>query len=100
MSPFVRQFDAAHGDVFAGRHFVAHEVLKDDADLAVQILDAVVAQVHAVQQDPALGGVVQAREQFDDRGLALPVFADQRDAFAAFRCEGPDWSSTRRGLPG
>ena len=74
--------DAAHGDVLPRRHVVAHEVLEDDADLAVQIFDAVVAQIDTVEQDAPGGRIVLTRQQFHDRRLALSVGANQRDALA------------------
>ena len=72
----------ADGDVLPRRHLVAHEVLKDDADLAVQLLERVLAQVPAVEQDLADGRVVKPRDQLDDSGLTLAVLADERDALA------------------
>ena len=74
--------DAADGDVLAGGHLEAHEVLKDDADLAVEIFEGVLAEIDAVEEDLALGGIVEPSDEFDDGGLALAVFADERDAFA------------------
>ncbi len=78
----VRNLDAAHGDVFARGHLVAHEVLEDDADLGVQIGKIVFAQIDAIEQDLPLGRIVEPRNQLDDGGFALAVFADQRDALA------------------
>ena len=72
----------AHADVLPHRHLVAHEVLEDDAHFAMQVLDGVLAQIDAVEQDLAFGGVVEARDQLDHGGLALAVFADQGDALA------------------
>ena len=43
---------------------------------------AVLAEVHPVQQNAPSGGIVEPREQFHERCLALAVFADQRDALA------------------
>ena len=40
----------SHRNVFARRHFIAHEVLKNYAHLAVQIFQVVVAQVDAIEQ--------------------------------------------------
>src|SRR5207249_1436054 len=37
--------DAPYGDVFPGGHFIAHEVLKDDANVTIQVLQIVLAQV-------------------------------------------------------
>src|SRR6185312_13571134 len=78
----VGKLDTADGDVFAGRHFVTHEVLKDDADFLVQVFEVIFAQVYAVEKNLALGGVVKACDELDDGGLALAVFADERDALA------------------
>ena len=49
---------------------------------AMQIVEVVFAQVDAVEQDLAFGGIVEARDQLDDGGFALAVFADQGDALA------------------
>ena len=95
----VRNFDAAHGDVFARRHFVAHEVLKDDADLGVQVGQVVLAQIDAIEQDLAFGGIVEPRDELDDGGLALAVFADQGDALAGLRVK-LKLLRTRRLVPG
>ena len=73
----------ADGDVVARAHLVSDEVLEDDADLAVQILDVVLAQVDAVEQDTARRRVVQTRDQLHQRGLALPVLTDEGNALAA-----------------
>ena len=78
----VGNFNAAHGDVFARRHLVAHEVLEDDADLRVQIVQVVFAQIDAIEQNLAFGRIVEPRDELDDGGLALAVFADERDALA------------------
>ena len=64
------------------RHLVAHEVLEDDADFPVQIFDAVIAQIDAVEENAARRRIVEARDELDDRRLALAVLADQRDALA------------------
>ena len=74
--------DTADGDVLTGGHFEAHEVLEDDADVAVEIFEGVVAEVDAVEEDLAFGGIVEARNEFDDGGFALAVFADEGDALA------------------
>ena len=61
---------------------VAHEVLEDDADVPPEALDVVLAEVHAVEQDPALGRVVEPGQQLDQRGLARAVLAHQREPLA------------------
>ena len=87
------------GDVLPRRHFVAHEILKDYADFAMQVLDAVLAQVDAIEQNAPLGRIVEARQELDDGGLALPVLADERDALTG-SIRRSSRSSTRRELPG
>ena len=85
--PIVEFLDASDGDVLSGGHLVAHEVLEDDADLAIQVLQVVLAKVHAVEQDLSLGRVIEPRNQLHNRGLALPVFADHGHAFAGMQAE-------------
>ena len=65
----------------------------------LQILNAVIAQIDAVEQNPARRRVIEARDQLDDRRLALPVFTDQRDALPG-SMRRSRLSSTRRELPG
>ncbi len=66
---------------------VAHEVLEDHADVRAQRVQVVLAQVVAVEQDAALVGVVEARQQLDQRGLAGAVLADQRQHLARLQRE-------------
>ena len=75
-------FDLADADILADGHFVAHEILEDDAHLAMQIVERVFAQVDAVEKDLTFGGIVEARDELDDGGFALTVFADECDALA------------------
>ena len=49
---------------------------------AVQVGEVVFAQIDAIQQNPAFGRIVEPRDQLDDRGFSLAVFADQRHALA------------------
>ena len=80
-------FDATHSDILPGGHLEAHEVLEDDANLAVEVGQVVVAQVDTVEQDLAFGRIVEAGDELDDCGFALAVFADQGDAFAGSKRE-------------
>jgi len=57
-------------------------VLQHDADVAAHVGLAHVADVHAVEEDPALLHVVEARDEADDRGLPRPGRTDDRDALA------------------
>ena len=66
------------------REVVAHEILEDDADVAAQLGEVVLAQVEAVEQDAPFGRVVEPRQQLDDGGLAGAVLADQRQLSPAW----------------
>src|SRR5690348_3236003 len=78
----VRLVHAAHGNVLPRRHLKAHEVLKDYADVTVEILKVILAQVHAIQKNLSFGGIVQPRNQLHYGGFSLPVLANQRNALA------------------
>src|SRR5262249_22964049 len=77
----------SHRNVFSGGHFVAHEILENDTNLAIKALEVVLAKVDAVEQNLSLGGVVQSCDEFYDGSFALPVFADQRYPFPAIKME-------------
>ena len=84
---FTAQFftrDAAKGDVVLGAFGVLAEILEDDSVEFVQRLQIVLADVSAVEQDRALGGIVQARDQLDERGLARTVEANECDGRSRF----------------
>ena len=74
--------DSTDCDVLACRHLEAHEVLKDDTDLPMEIFEGVLSQVDAVQQNLSLCGIVESRYEFDDGCLALAVLSYQRDSFS------------------
>ena len=72
----------AGADVLADRELVAHEVLEDDADAAVQR-----RRSHSRRSRPSsvmrpVGRLVQPRQQLDQRGLARAVLADERELAA------------------
>ena len=75
-------FHASNRDVFAGSHLIAHEILENNAHLAMQILQVVLAKIDAVEQDLPSRGVVEPRHQLHDCGFALAVFADQRQTLS------------------
>ncbi len=77
-----RRVGAAKGDVVADRATEQIGLLQHDADLRAQAVDRQVAEVVAVDQDRALAGVVEARDQVDDRALAAAGGAQQRDSLA------------------
>ena len=66
----------AVGDVLADGAAEQGGLLQDDADLPAQRLQRHVADVDAVDGDAAGGGVVEARDQVDDRALARSGGAD------------------------
>ena len=80
-------FHSTDGNVFLGGHLEAHEILKDDANLTMQVGQLVLAEIDAVEEDLAFGGVVEAGDELDDSGLALAVLADEGDAFAGRKSE-------------
>src|SRR5690606_1524289 len=67
-----RLLDAADADIVARSEGIAQEILEDDADVAAKIGGGELADVDAVDGDGALFGLVEARHQLDDGGLARP----------------------------
>src|SRR5262249_9056649 len=80
-------FDAADRNIEASAHLIAHKILENNADFAMQILDGIFAKIDAIEEDASRGRIVKTRKQLDDRGLPLPVLADQSDALAGFYAE-------------
>ena len=78
---------AAHGNIFPRRHFIAHEILKDYANFAMQIFQIVLAKVDSIQQDLPFGRIVKPGNQFDDRRLALSVFTNQGQPLVGMQLE-------------
>ena len=74
--------DTAYCYVLSSGHLVAHEVLKDDTDIPMEIFQGVLPKVDAVQQNLSLGGIVEAGDEFDHGCLALAVLPNQRDSFS------------------
>ena len=70
---------AAERDVLADRGGEQEALLRHDAELAAQRAHLHVAQVVAVDADRALAGVVEARQQLDERRLARARVPDERD---------------------
>src|SRR5277367_3293869 len=75
--------DPGNRDIFPDGHLIAHEVLKDDADLAMQIFQVILPKIDAVEQNLPFRGIVETRNQLYDSGLALAVFANQRHPLSA-----------------
>ncbi len=65
----VRRVRLAEGDVLPDGHREDEDVLKHDADLAPQRAEGDVADIVPVDQDPALGDVVEAGHQLGEGGL-------------------------------
>ncbi len=72
----------AEGDVLADGGGEEGRLLQHDPDLLAQRLQRHVADVVAVDGDAAVGGVIEARDQVDDRGLARAGRAQQGDHLA------------------
>ena len=70
------------GDVGAHGVVEEHRLLRHEADLLAQARERRVAHVDAVDQDRALGHVVEARQQVDERGLAGAARAHDRHHLA------------------
>ena len=57
----VQIFDSSDCDILVSRHFIAHEVLEDNADFLIKIFDVVTAEVHAIEK--YLAGAQPAHER-------------------------------------
>src|SRR3954471_12504050 len=77
-----RTVDLADGDILVEAHVVAHEILEDHADGAADRGEIVVAKIAAVEEDPALGRIVQPTQELHERRLPGAVQSDEGDALA------------------
>ena len=75
----IQVLDTPNRNVFTCRHFVAHEVLKNDANLMIKVFQVILVQIDTIEQNLSFGRIVQARQQLDDRCLALAVLSNQSD---------------------
>ena len=82
-----RRAAVAVGDVRGDGAVEQEHVLLDDADQAAVAVDVDVAQVAAVEQDAAAGGVVEAGDEVAERGLAAAAGADEGDRLARLDVE-------------
>ena len=73
------------GDVLPDRAVEEDRFLQDDADVAPQVLEPDVPQVHAVQGDRTVIHIVEPADEIDGRALPGARLADQPDHLA-----GPD----------
>ena len=62
-------------------------VLQHEAEERAQLVERHLADVDAVDQDPAAGDVVEAQQQVDDRGLARARRADDAHPLARLHLE-------------
>ena len=83
MGNIIDLLNTAHSNVLACRHFVSHEILKNNADLPVEIVEVVFSKVDSIQQHLTFERVVKPGKQLDDSCFSLAVFSNQRDPFAA-----------------
>ena len=77
-----RRVRAPEGEVVEDRPREQERLLRHDPELRAQRARLDVAQVVAVDQDPPLGRVVEARGELRERRLARARRADQRDRLA------------------
>src|SRR5262249_12610310 len=75
-------FHLADADVLVEPHVVAHEILEDDADRATHLLQVVLAEIDAVEEDAALARVVESRDELRERRLPCSILADECHALA------------------
>ena len=77
----------AKGDILADGAGEQGGLLEHDADLGAQRFDGHVADIVPVDQDAPFAGVVEARQQVDDAGLARACGAQQGDGLAGASLE-------------
>ena len=76
------RLDLAEPNVLADGRLVADEILEDHADAPAQVVEVVLLEVDAVEQDASLGRIIEPREQFDQGRLAGAVRSYQRELLA------------------
>ncbi len=70
------------GDVVGDRVVEQERILRDQSDLLAQGSQVGHAQIHAIDHDGAVIGIVEARQEAEQRGFAAAVLADQGDGLA------------------
>lgn len=80
--PLHRNVQPPVGDVVPDRVVEEHRLLRDEADLLAQGFERDRTDLVAVEQNAAGGGVVKARQEVCDRGLAGARRADERNSLA------------------
>ena len=79
---FFGNFAAAETDITFNRAAEQECLLRDHAEARPQVLAIQLAYVEAVDEDRALGGVVEPRDQVDERRRAAAGGADDRHRLA------------------
>jgi hypothetical protein len=82
-----QKLDAAHRYVLTRGHLIAHEILEDDADFAAQVVDVVLAQIDAIEQNLPGGWIVEPGDELDDSGFALAILSNKGDTFTGLEAE-------------
>src|SRR5690349_7416508 len=87
------RFNVVHMRRVPGAHralcdaFESKEVLEAAGEVTAPVVDVDVAEVGAVNEDAAGRGLVVAAEQFDERGLAGTIVADDGDGCPSLEVE-------------
>src|ERR1019366_3126323 len=75
------------GNVFRDRRRKQHSVLKHDRELISEIGDLVISDVHAVEQNPAPGWIVEPKQKIRQRRFPSASLTNNPDAFTRSRPE-------------
>ena len=78
----------AVGDVLGDRAVEQERLLQHDADVAAILFDRERADVGAIDENRAVGDVVEAADEIHERALAGAAGADEADHFARFDRRG------------
>src|SRR5579883_34383 len=71
-----------HTDILTRIHMIVNIILEDNPHLLAQFLQIILLDIASADQNFALIGVVEARQQLDERGFASTVAPDQRNGLA------------------
>ena len=77
-----RRVEPPVGDIVANRAGEEDGVLQDKTDLRAHAVELVVGDIHAIDQHPAGGRVVEARDEAEHGGFAAAGRAADADALA------------------
>ena len=76
-----------HGNILRKREREQLHILKNRRENSVVAALVVFADIHSVQQDLALGRLVQPKEQLYERGFSCAVQAHDREPFSCVKSE-------------